>query len=205
MSDSPLIGLFASKTLARLLSVFLLHSEESFYQQQLVARAGSSLRPVQVALDRIVASGLVTTRREGRNLFYRANTKHPAFADLRSLFTKTFGIADVVRAALEPVVGIESAYIYGSVASGEETASSDIDLLVIGDVSRRALSVALSEAEATLDRQVNATLYDRERFERARAEGNHFIANVLGRPTIWVIGDPDGLGTEPGSWPTTQA
>jgi predicted nucleotidyltransferase len=188
-----MIDLFASKSLVRLLSVLLLNAETAFYQQQLVRLTGSGLRPVQMALDKLTAAGLVSTRRDGRQIYYRVVTAHPAFADLRSLFVKTFAVADVLRVALEPLVGIESAFVHGSVAAGEQTALSDVDLFVVGSVSRRSLAAALSPVERTLGRDVNATVYDRTRLAAAVREGNHFVLDVMSKPKLWVMGDPGDL------------
>ncbi len=193
MSDNPLIRLFASKSLVRLLSVMLMNPEESYYQQQLVRTVGGPLRPIQLALQRLVATGLVVARRDGRQMYYRIDPSHPAFKDLRSLFAKTFAIADVLRAALSPLDGIESAFVHGSVASGEEHVGSDIDLFVIGDISRRQLALALSEAQATLGREVNVTTYDRARLAKAVRERNHFVLDVMSKPKIPVAGDRDAL------------
>lgn len=186
-------GLFASKSLVRLLSVLLLNPEESYYQQQLVRLTGSQLRPLQLALDKLTATGLVSKRRDGRQVYYRAEASHPAFRDLRSLFMKTFAVADVLRVALDPLDGIESAFVHGSVASGEETAGSDIDLFVVGSVSRRSLAAALAAAEESLGREVNATVYDRDRLTRAVDEHNHFVLDVMSKPRLWVTGDRDEL------------
>lgn len=182
-------GLFASKSLVRLLSVLLLNPEESFYQQQLVRMTGSQLRPLQMALDKLTAAGLVSKRRDGRQVYYRAVTAHPAFADLRSLFMKTFAVADVLRAALTSLDGIELAFVHGSVASGEESVRSDVDLFVVGSVSRRSLAAVLASAEASLGREVNATVYTSDRLEAAFREHNHFVLDVMSKPKLWVTGD----------------
>lgn len=189
MSDNPLMGLFASKSLVRVLSVLLLNPEESYYQQQLVRAIGGPLRPIQLALARLTDAGVVSQRRDGRQVYYRAEVSHPAFADLRALFMKTFAVADVLRAALDPLDGIESAFVHGSVASGEENVGSDIDLFVVGSVSRRALASALTSAQESLGREVNATVYDRIRLATAIHERNHFVLDVLSKPMIWVVGD----------------
>ena len=193
MSDNPLIGLFASKSLVRLLSALLLHPEESYYQQQLVRIIGGPLRPLQLALSRLTTAGIVSKRQDGRQVYYRAETAHPAFKDLHSLFMKTFAIADVLRETLSPLDGIELAFVHGSVASGEEHTGSDIDLFVVGSISRRELAVALATAQERLGREVNATVYDHSRLAKAAADRNHFVVDVMSKPMIWVVGDQSAL------------
>ena len=190
MSDNPLMSLFASKSLVRLLSVLLLNPEQAYYQQQLARMVGGPLRPVQLALGRLIAAGIVSERRDGRQVYYRVESAHPAFGDLRSLFMKTFAPGDVIAAALATMGAVEFAFVYGSVASGEEHAGSDVDLFVLGSVSRRSLAAALTAVEQQLGREVNASVYDRDRFADAVREHSSFVLDVMMKPKIWVKGEP---------------
>lgn len=194
MSDNPLIGLFSSRPLVRLLCTFLMNPRRRYYQQELVRLTGDSLRPVQLALEKLQRASLISRQQEGRQVYYQAVVTHPAFNDLRSLFAKTFALADVLRDSLAPIgESIEIAFVHGSVASGEERATSDVDLLVIGAASKRALSVALAAAEDRLAREVNVSLYTPSRFAQALVDGDPFINQVLTAPRIWLVGDEVGL------------
>jgi predicted nucleotidyltransferase len=191
MSENPLTGLFSSRTLVRLLSVFLMNPGRSYYQQELVRLLGDSLRPVQLALAKLERAALIVKRREGKQVYYSVETTHPAFADLKSLFAKTFALGDVLRAALEPIADeVQFAFVYGSVAAGEERASSDVDVFLVGSASRGALSEVLGASEATLGREVNLSLYTAERFDAALAANDPFVARLLELPQLWLVGDP---------------
>lgn len=190
MSENPLTGVFSSRTLVSLLTVFLVHPERAYYQQELARIVGGPLRPVQLALEKLTRADLVTKRREGKQVYYQAQTLHPAFSDLQAVFLKTFAVADVLRDALKPVSeGIDVAFVFGSIAAAEHRAESDVDVFVVGGGSRRDISVALSDAEARLGREVNLSIYDRRRFESAVAGGDPFVVDVLSNPKIWVVGD----------------
>jgi predicted nucleotidyltransferase len=195
MSDNPLTGLFSSRTLVSLLTVFLMHPERAYYQQELVRTVAGPLRPVQLALEKLTSADLVTKRREGKQVYYQAQTLHPAFRDLQAVFLKTFAVADVLRDALEPMQDrIDVAFVFGSMAAADHRADSDVDLFVVGTAGRRDVSVALSDAEARLGREVNLNIYGRGRFEAAVAGDDPFVADVLSKPKIWVVGDPHALG-----------
>ncbi len=194
MSDNPLQAIFSSRSLVRVLSVFLLNPQRSYYQQELLRDTGGALRPLQLALDKLVGADLVTVRRDGRQVYYRANTLNPVFGDLKSLFEKSFALADIMRDALKPVAAeIDLAFIYGSVAADKERAGSDIDLFVVGAVSRKAVSNALGDAEARLRREISVSLYEPARFEAARLQ-DPFVLEVLSRPKTWLVGDEGELG-----------
>lgn len=192
MSTNPLESIFSSGTLVRLLSIFLLNPNRSYYQQELVRATGDSLRPTQLALAKLEGTGLITRRPDGKQVYYRAVPTHPVFADLRLVFEKSFALRDVVLDALEPLVdSIEYAFIFGSVASGHELAASDVDLMVIGDATRRQIGTALGDIESRLGREVNVTIYDRARLTDAIASGDPFIAHVQASPKTWLAGDRD--------------
>jgi predicted nucleotidyltransferase len=194
MSENPLTRIFASKSLVRLLTAFLAEPDRAFYQQELVAVTGGSLRPVQLALDRLTGAGLVTKRRQGKQVYYRADTSNPAFGDLRSLFFKTFALADVLRDRLAPLAAqIDAAFVFGSVAAGEQGPQSDVDLAVVGTAGRKELSAALGGAELQLGREINLVIYGADRLRRLVRDGDGFVLDVVAKPKIWVIGDQSDL------------
>ena len=195
MSDNPLQMIFSSRTLVRALSVFLLDPERSIYQQELLRETGGQLRPLQLALERLARAELISTRRDGRQVYYRANTHSPVFGDLKSLFEKSFAIGDVVRDALEPISpDVRLAFIYGSVAGGGLRTTSDVDVFVIGAAGRKSVAAALGDAETRLRREINVTLYEPARFAEAVRQGDPFVLDVLSRRKTWLVGDEDGLG-----------
>ena len=95
----------------------------------------------------------------------------------------------MLREALAPVADhIASAFIYGSMANGEATSASDIDLLVVDTVDEVALHKALSQAENRLARLVNYTLMSQAEFHRRNSEKSGFLARVLSVQKIIILG-----------------
>jgi predicted nucleotidyltransferase len=190
MSANPLEALFSSGTLVRLLSVFLPNPQDTYYQQELVELTGSTLRPVQLALDKLTAAGLVDSQRRGRQVFYRVVTSHPAYQPLRALFERTFALTDVLREALEPLAAdIAVAFVYGSIAAGTDRADSDVDVLIVGVASRKAVASALGSGSEQLGREIGISLYTPDRFAEMVSRDDHFLMDVLAGPRIWLVGD----------------
>jgi predicted nucleotidyltransferase len=190
------IGLTAAllgKVRGAVLALLLLHPDEAYYLRQVVRETGLGHGAVQRELGLLSRLGLVTRNRRGREVFYQANRASPVFPDLRGLIIKTAGLADVLRDALAGVEGITVAFVFGSMAQGTFDARSDVDLLIIGDVSFDAVSSALRNAEARLAREVTPTLYTPDEFGRKIAEGNPFITRVLYEPKIMFVGNEDDL------------
>ena len=165
-------------------------SQRSFYANENIGLAAIGSGAVQRELARLEASALVTVRRVGNQKHYQANHEAPIFEELRGIVLKTFGVADVLRAALQSVWPlVDLAFVYGSLARGTEHASSDVDLMVIGAVPSNAeLLEALLPAQAQLGRVVNPTLYTPDEFAQRVRDGRSFIVRVLEQPKIFVKG-----------------
>ena len=187
-------ALFA-KVQQRVLGVLFGNPRRSFYANEVIGLARSGTGAVQRELGRLEASGLVTATRVGNQKHYQANAGSPVFEELRALVLKTVGLVDVLRAALAPVSpGIRAAFVYGSTAKGEDTAASDIDLMVVSDrLSHADLFGALEEASARLGRKIAPTMYSPQELSKRVKQDNAFVTRVLAQPKLWLIGDESDL------------
>lgn len=183
-----------TRTQQRVLRLLFGQVDRSFFASELIALTRSGSGAVQRELKRLAASGLVTVRDVGRQKHYQANPAAPIFEELRGLVRKTVAVAEPLGEALEPLAEkIELALVYGSVARGEDAATSDIDLLVVADdLTLEALYAALAGVESELARQVNPTLYTKAEFARRRAAGNAFLQRMMGGERLVLIGEPGG-------------
>ena len=170
------------------------HPDETFFLRQLVRQTGLSPGSVQRELAALVSAGLVKRTTQGRQVYFQADSESPVFPELRSLFLKTAGVADVLRDGLRPLTDrIVAAFVFGSAARGELRNDSDIDLLVVGDVSFGEVVGALSKAQRVLGREVNPTVYPLTEFRAKLGDGHHFLNAVLNEPHVLVMGDRDEL------------
>ena len=179
----------------RVLAVLFGSPDRSFYANELIALARSGTGAVQRELASLLAAGLVTVRDQGNQKHYQAYAASPVFAELRGLVLKTVGLADVLRAALAPLEDqVAAAFVYGSVARQQDTAASDVDVLIVSDALGYAeVFGALEGAAQTLGRTINPTLYTRAELARRRAQDNAFVTRVLDQPRIWLMGDEEVL------------
>lgn len=178
------------KVRQRVLGVLFGNVERSFYANEVIALAQSGTGAVQRELVALAASGLLTVTKLGNQRHYQANAHSPVFAELRGLVLKTVGLADVLRTALAPLAGqIEAAFVYGSVAKQQDTAQSDIDVLIVSaSLGYADVFGALDGAATQLSRKVNPTLYTPADIAKRVRDDNAFITKVLDQPKIWLIG-----------------
>jgi predicted nucleotidyltransferase len=164
--------------------------EKWWYLSELAQFVGTTPSSLQRELKALVDGGILGTRREGTRAYFKANTQSPVFPELRGLIDKTAGVVPTLREVLRPLDRrIACAFIYGSVARGDEHAGSDIDLLVVGEVGLADITPALRKAEARLGREVNATSYSTPEFRKKAAGKDHFLLEVLRGRKLFVKGD----------------
>lgn len=155
--------------------------------RELARELGRAPQPVARELRTLEQAGILTSATVGRARRYRVNEASPVASQVRELVQRTIGVEGRLREALEGVPGIEEAFIYGSYARGEDRPTSDIDLMVIGAVSRRALSERLRSVESELGRDVNVTRYTRADLDRLRRSRDAFVTDVFGRKRVVVV------------------
>ena len=184
-----------TKTQQRVLGLLFGTPDNSFYTNEIVRRAGMGRGTVRRELERLVSAGILEISREGNQHHYQANKQCPIYKELLGIVKKTFGITGVLRDALEPVAGqIDWAFIFGSVASGKETTSSDIDLLVIGDAGFSEVVTTLYPAQEILGREINPKLFRKDEWIQRRDSNDAFTKEILNKPRMDVIGDGNEYG-----------
>ncbi|MCH7685723.1 MAG: nucleotidyltransferase domain-containing protein [Planctomycetes bacterium] len=191
---SALADALFTSTQQRVLALLFGQPNRSFFVTELVALADSGSGAVQRELARLAQSGLVTVTKVGNQKHYQANNDSPLFKELCSIINKTVGLQEPVRAALDSLADkISLALIYGSIAKKSDTATSDVDLLLVSDqLTLEEIYSTLAPVEKLLDRRVNPTLYTRKEFDQRRKTKNAFLTRVINGPTIVLIGSVDG-------------
>jgi predicted nucleotidyltransferase len=183
------------KTRQGILAATLVHPKKAWYVSELARRMGVPSSSLQRELHDLSTAGILKTHRQGNMVYYQANTDSPVFPDLRGLLLKTAGLVDVLAQALKPLAAkLRCAFVYGSIAAGNEQSDSDIDLMVVGQVSPADLALPLRRARELLGREINPTVYTPTEFSKKRAANDSFLKQVLDKPKLFVLGNKDELG-----------
>lgn len=182
-----------TKTQQRVLALLYGHPDRSFYTNEIFRWADMGRGTVRRELGRLTGAGLLRVRREGNQRHYEANPDNPIYEELLAIVRKTFGVADVIRGALRPIdSAVELAFVYGSMAKGEATERSDIDLMVVAeDLAYADLMAELADAERALGRPINPTIYDRRQLTERLKDDNAFLSRVIEQPKLWIKGTED--------------
>lgn len=167
-----------------------------FYTNEIIRLTDSGTGAVQRELEKLSSAGLIGVEIDGNKKLYQANLANPLFNELRSIILKTFGLSDIIREAVKPLENkISFAFIYGSIAKHKDTATSDIDLLIIGEhLTYADVYPLLEPAQEKLGRNINPTFYTESVWIKKIKDKNHFVTQVAKLPKIIIIGNENELG-----------
>jgi predicted nucleotidyltransferase len=184
----------ASPALARLVLHFVLRGHEPWHVRGLQRRSGLSMSSLNRELRRLESRGLLERVDDGGRALYRAAENHPAWKTLRQLVRDFADPAEVVEEAIAGIEGIDAAFVFGSFARGDAGEHSDVDVLVVGDLSAdAALGRQAAEASVLLGRPVEIRAYTRDKLQRQIGAGNAVLGRILAGPKRWIVGDEDRL------------
>ncbi|WP_041593354.1 nucleotidyltransferase domain-containing protein [Terriglobus roseus] len=186
---SALGDLLFGKTRSRLLATLYSKPDTHFFARQLARHIHGSAGTVQRELLTLASAGLIVRSSRENQVLYQANSRHPIFPELHSLLAKTTGVFSILSESIAPFAQeIEFAFVYGSFARGEEKAESDIDLMVIGEVTLDDLLHSLTSVEKKLGRPVNPTVFARQEVRTRIHTGNHFLKALQSASLVFLIG-----------------
>ncbi len=182
-------------TQPNVLSLLYGHPDRSFYTKEILHLTGMGVATIKRELDRMLEAGILSFTKIGNQHHYQANPECPIYEELLSIVSKTFGISEVIREVLLPVdSSLDMAFVYGSIAKNNETATSDVDLLVVSESLAYAdLMAVLINAEKSLGRPVNPSIYTIEQIRRKLKNNNAFISRIMEQPKIWIKGTEDDI------------
>ena len=183
--------LLGSRLRTKLLGWLLSHSDESFFVRQMEQLIDENSTNISRELRRLEQMGIVQSEKRANLKYYKINPKCPFYKELKGLFLKTVGAPAVIEKVLKDIGGIDTAFIYGSLAKWQENSGSDIDLLIVGNIDEDKLLESLPNLERRLGREINYSIYGLEEFRKNKKEGDGFINTVLKEPKLVLLGNPD--------------
>jgi predicted nucleotidyltransferase len=182
--------LLFGQTRGKVLALLFGSPDALFYLREIARQVETSVGNVQRELTLLVDVGLVIRTERGNQVYFQANQMHPDFPELRALLAKTMGVFQMLTAALYPLSShIQIAFVYGSVARDESNANSDVDLMLIGELSLDEVLDALAKTERYLRRPINPTIYTLADLLKRLHEGNHFLQSLTNSKKVFLIGD----------------
>lgn len=178
----------------RVLGLLLLHPDTTYHVRELARLTGTSAGTLHKELTKLTNGGVLRRQEVGNQVHYSADRDCPVFEELASILRKTSGLVDVLVEALSSVEkNIALAFVFGSVARGEQQSNSDVDVMLVGNLGFADAVRALHPFQAILQREINPVVYSLEEFRRRAASNDSFIREVLAEPKLFVVGNENEL------------
>lgn len=190
-----LSSLLFSEYRRRVLGLLLLNPDTTYHVRELARLTGTAAGTLHKELTKLTAGGVLRRQEVGNQVRYSANRDCPVFEELASILRKTSGLVDVLAAALSPVEKkVIVAFVFGSLARGEQQSKSDVDVMLVGRLGFADAVQVLHSAQAILQREINPVVYSRNEFCRRAESDDSFIREVLSKPKLFIVGNENELG-----------
>lgn len=179
----------------RVLALLLLHPDEHYHVREIARLTNTTAGTLHRELSKLAKSTILLREQSGNQVYYQANRNFPIYMELASILKKTCGLVDILFDSLKPLAEkIEVAFIFGSIAKGNENLGSDIDVLIIGELEFTEVIEALYNAQISLGREINPKLYSREQWKTSLQKQEPFIQEILNNPKLFIMGTLHDLG-----------
>jgi predicted nucleotidyltransferase len=186
--------LFPNQYRRKVLALLMMRPDRWLHLRELARLTGASPGTLKKELDALSGVGLLNVQKMGNQTQFSANTDHPVYPELSGLIRKTTGLRDVLANALLPLGSkIEVAFVFGSMAKASETSQSDVDVMVIGNVTFGEVANALYDIQTTLAREVNPKVMSRDEWIEKKNAQSSFVQELMSKPKIFTIGTEDDL------------
>jgi DNA-binding transcriptional ArsR family regulator len=188
-----LAEILSSKIRSEIFRMLFGLNEDALHMREIERRSGLSIGTNQQEIKKLLRLNLIIKRKDGNRIYYQANKEHPLYPEIRNLVLKTAGLVDFFQKALEANPNIQFAFVFGSLARHEEKDKSDVDLMIIGEITMRQLTGLLSGVSAQIGREINPYILTTGEFLKRKSTKDHFLIQVLESPKIFVIGNENEL------------
>ncbi len=177
-----------SKTKRKLLKLFVLHPEKSFYIREIEKLIGEPVAAVRRELGYLEETGFLKSRKEGNLKYFEVNKDFSIYPELKKIIYSTIGFGDYLKEKLHSFDSIDLAFIYGSVARNDENIKSDIDLLAVGSTDHNNFHKTISDVEKETGREINYTLMTKQEFEDRLKKKDSFLTRIVREEKILLKG-----------------
>ena len=191
-ASKSLIETLFGKVRRNVLRTFFAKDSKPLHLREIARITDCGIGGLQRELGALVACGILKRRKEGNQVYYSVEESCPVVLELRSLFKKTSGLADLLKSALAQLDDkISISLVFGSVAANKETNTSDLDLLIVGDVSFGEIIDVVTPRQDRICREINPVVMDDNEFRNRYNEKDYFIHDIERSPKLYIKGTDD--------------
>lgn len=190
IQKEKVLDLIFRKSQILILKLFFLDSTKEFHQNDIARRIHLSSPTVSNELTNLVKIDLVSKRHQDNMIFYKINKTSIIFDEMKRIFLKYETFSEILSEKLVKEK-IKYSLIYGSFAKGTEKETSDIDLLIVGDVAEDHILRIISNIERNINREINFILWTEKELKEKIKKNTPLIKEILHTSAIMLVGEED--------------
>lgn len=187
------LQLTKSRLRQKTLSYYFTNPTKRLYLRQAASILKEDPGNLSKEFSRLEKEGVFIAERLGNQKYFYLNERYPLYGELKSILFKTIGVEGQLKEIIEKIKGVRLAFIYGSYAANKENASSDVDLLIVGEPDEDIVLKEIESAEQALGREINYNIYPVKELKEKLKRKDNFITNLFKRPKIMLKGEIDAI------------
>jgi len=161
-------GLIASKTRIKLLVRLFFNPEARSYLRELASEFKVSTNAVREELNQLKKTKFLKSKKDGRQVYYKANQDHPLFPELRSMVNKVMGLDQVIDSIVTRLGDLELAFLLDDYAEGKDTGI--MDLLLVGNIDEYHLNDLSRKTERYIKRKIRSLVLTKDEYEELKSK-----------------------------------
>lgn len=184
-------ALFGSKTRVKLLHLFLNNPNRAFYVREITRKIDEQINSVRRELANMLSIGIIKSDSSNNRLYYEINQEYQHYKPLRDIFADE-KLESAAAAAvdsnndwhkrLKPLGDVRVLILSGSLVRGS---SSDVDVLLVGDINKTQAKKFIKELEEDESRSLSYTMMSYEDFYYRLSIKDRFIVTIItGKHTV---------------------
>ena len=159
----------------KILDIFFEKPDREFHFREITRLVGVSTTAVKARLKDLEKIGVITSKRKGNMIFFRARQTE-IFKEAKRLFNirkiRESKLTDYITKEMRQP---EAIILFGSSSRGEDSEKSDIDIFVLSSVK----NIDVLAFEKKLGRKINIISMTKKEFEEAKKKSPEFVNNVI--------------------------
>jgi hypothetical protein len=163
--------LISSKTRIKLLVKFFLDTNTKSYLRHLETEFGESTNGIRIELNKFEKAGMLLSETDGKRKFFKANSRHPLYQDIRNIVRKYVGIDWIIEHVAKQLGDLKKVYLTGSLANGID--AEFLELIFVGDLDEQFLKSLCQKVEKQIGKQIRYNiLINAHSFDKLFEESN---------------------------------
>lgn len=177
--------IFSSRTRVKLLRLFLINPQKSYYIREITRLIDERINSVRRELKNLEKLGMVVPEIKKQKKYYTNNSDFILYPELRSLILKAqVTLEKDLVSAIRKIGSIAYMVLTGLFVGLKDT---QVDILIVGKVNRRKLKRLMSKFQKNLGREINYTVMSKQEFQYRRDITDRFLYNILENKKIVIV------------------